>query len=304
MMTPDDFGEFNESLLFDALMDSMADSIYFKDRQCHLIRVSKKMASDLGYKDPSELIGKTDIELFGEEFGQKTRTDDLKVMETGQPIIGLIEDNTTPSGDINWTSTTKLPLYNKQGKIIGLLGITREINDLKRVELDLQQMATHDVLTSLPNRYLFFDRLEQTISRAYRYHSQFALIYIDLDHFKKINDDFGHDAGDQILIQVAGLLNTNVRSSDTVARIGGDEFVILMETINKEDEPKIIAKRILADFKIGFAGPRFPVSLIASIGISLFPQHGMDAAQLMKAADLAMYQAKKQKCGYVIYSGE
>jgi PAS domain S-box-containing protein len=118
----------DELLLFNALMENITDSIYFKDRQCRLLRVSRKMAMSLGYAEPAEIIGKTDSTLFGEEFGQKTMIDDIQVMETGKPIIGLVEGRALPNGEVNWTSTTKLPIYDEGGNVIGLLGITREIN--------------------------------------------------------------------------------------------------------------------------------------------------------------------------------
>ena len=202
----DDSWQADESLLLNALMDNVADSIYFKDRRCRLQWASLKMAKDLGYDDPSEIVGKTDKELFGEEFGKKTMVDDLGVMETGQPIIGLVESRTLPNGEINWTSTTKFPIHDKSGAVIGLLGITREINELKRTEQDLHYLATHDILTSLPNRYLLFDRMENTILRARRNDTLFAVLYVDLDGFKMINDRFGHDTGDRVLKQAAALL--------------------------------------------------------------------------------------------------
>ena len=290
--------EFNldEFGLFAAIMDNMADSIYFKDRECRLVRISRKMAQDLGLSDPAEVVGKTDIELFGEEFGKKTRIDDLQVMESGKPIIGLVEGNRNKNGVMNWTSTTKLPLRNAAGEIVGMLGITREINELKEKEIDLQHIATHDLLTSLPNRYLFFDRLEQTIFRSKRYNTMCAILFLDLDHFKIINDQQGHDAGDQFLKLVATQLQNAVRVSDTVARLGGDEFAILLETIRDEAEACAVAERVLASFQhLNMKG------VTASIGISIFPRHGEDGSLLLKCADNAMYQAKKQTNSYRVF---
>jgi PAS domain-containing protein len=105
----DEIYNLDEIVLFSALMNNMADSIYFKDRECRLIRVSQKMATSLGFSNPAELIGKTDIDLFGEEFGRKTRIDDLQVMESGEPIIGLVEGNRGENGIMNWTSSSTLP---------------------------------------------------------------------------------------------------------------------------------------------------------------------------------------------------
>ena len=137
--------------------------------------------------------------------------DDLRIMETDEPIIGLTE--------------------SRQLAVVGLLGITREINELKRAEITLEHLATHDTLTGLPNRYLMFDRLNQLLVRAARYTTSFAILFIDLDGFKRINDSRGHEVGDLVLRGVADRLSESLRAADTVARIGGDEFLILLESI-------------------------------------------------------------------------
>jgi diguanylate cyclase (GGDEF)-like protein/PAS domain S-box-containing protein len=292
---------FDEASLLNALMENIADSIYFKDRHCRLVRVSRKMAADLGFAEPAEIIGKTDIELFGEEFGQRTMIDDLRVMESGQNIIGLIESRALPNGETNWTSTTKLPIRDKSGTVIGMLGITREINELKRAELNLQYLATHDLLTGLPNRYLLFDRMEQTIRRARRNQSMFAVLYIDLDGFKGVNDRYGHHIGDQVLRQVADRLTANVRDSDTVARMGGDEFTIILDVIKMPEAALFVAQKIRAKIDKGFDVFAHQAKVTASIGISLYPTHGMDAETLLKVADQAMYQAKEKGNACMIF---
>lgn len=299
-----DATRFDDALLFQAIMDNMADSIYFKDRNCRLVKVSQKMVLSLGQTSPDELIGKTDIELFGEDFGSKTRIEDLRVMETGEPIIGLVEFRSENNGEGIWTSTTKLPLRDGEGNIYGLLGITREINDLKRVENDLQFLATHDVLTSLPNRFLLFDRLDQAIFRAQRSGSLIAVLFVDLDDFKNINDSFGHAAGDLILVQIANQLQKNVRDQDTVARIGGDEFIVVMESIENEDEAIQIAQRIVQDINKGINLYPIKPQLTVSIGISLFPEHGITSSKLLGCADDAMYRAKTVKNTYEIFEPE
>jgi diguanylate cyclase (GGDEF)-like protein/PAS domain S-box-containing protein len=294
----DDFN--NASLLFQALMDTMSDSIYFKDRQCRLVRFSRKMMTNLGFTDQDELTGKTDVELFGQDFGEKTRLEELQVMETGQPIIGIVESRDLENGRKNWTSTTKYPLRNQKGEIFGLVGITREINELKQVENDLQFLATHDVLTSLPNRYLLFDRMDQAIYRAQRYDLMMAVLFVDLDDFKIINDTFGHAAGDLILVQVAQLLKKNVREADTVARIGGDEFIVLMESIQNEDEASLVAERVVHDIHDGINIYPICPDVTVSIGISLYPRHGTTSNQLIGRADDAMYRAKIKKNSFVL----
>jgi PAS domain S-box-containing protein len=129
----------DEKALMDALMDNITDSIYFKDRQCRLTRINRKMMQDLNLDDTSQGVGKTDVDLFGEEFGRKTLADDQRVMATGEPIMGLIESRQLEDGQINWTLTTKVPLRDASGQIVGLAGITREINELIRAEQSLQE---------------------------------------------------------------------------------------------------------------------------------------------------------------------
>jgi diguanylate cyclase (GGDEF)-like protein/PAS domain S-box-containing protein len=293
---------FKDNQLLNALMDNVADSIYFKDRQCRLLRVSRKMSMDLGFDDPAELVGKTDIDLFGREFGQQTIAEELQMMETGKPIIGLVESRPLPNGELNWTSTTKLPIRDQNDNVIGLLGITREINELKRAELNLQYLATHDVLTKLPNRYLLIDRIEQALTRSLRNNSHFAILYIDLDGFKEINDYCGHDVGDEVLKRSARRMRESVRSADTVARMSGDEFVIVLEAVADGESAMLVAEKVRKALQKNFDALGCQLKISSSIGVSLYPEHGSAANTLLKAADRAMYIAKKEKNKCILYS--
>ena len=285
----------DDGFLFRSLMETMVDSIYFKDRQCRLVRVNRKMALDLGRADPAELIGRTDIELFGREFGEMTMLDDARIMETDEPIIGLTESRQLESGQVNWTLTTKTPLHDLSGTVVGLLGITREINELKRAEMTLEHLATHDTLTGLPNRYLMFDRLNQLLVRAARYGLSFAILFIDLDGFKRINDSRGHDVGDLVLRGVAERLTRNLRAADTVARIGGDEFVVLLESLRAGPDAIALADKIRSAVGMPFALPGGDAAVTVSIGIGQYPDDGRDAEELLKAADVEMYRAKRRR---------
>lgn len=295
-------GDINESLLLAALMENVADSIYFKDRARRLIWVSNKLVTDLGYKDASMILGKTDEDLFGEEFGQKTAVDDLGVMESGKPVIGLVESRAMEDGSTNWTSTTKLPIHDKGGEVIGLLGITREINELKQVEQDLQYLATHDVLTSLPNRFLLFDAMEQAIKRAKRNKKMFAVLYMDLDGFKKINDEQGHHMGDKVLKETANRLSTSIRGIDRVARLGGDEFAVILEDVDEPADALLVAEKVREVVDKPFDFLPAGKGVTASIGIGLYPDNGKSAAALLRAADQAMYKAKDKRNSIELYS--
>ena len=283
-----------EDFQFRVLMETTEDSIYFKDRECRMLRVSRRMARNLGFDDERDLVGKTDVDLFGEAFGHRTYLEDLRIMESGEPIIGLVESRVVGENETNWTLTTKVPLRDSNGVVVGLMGITREINELKRAEIDLQHMATHDALTGLPNRYLMTDRLIQILAQGERAGRVFAVLFIDVDEFKTINDLRGHEFGDLVLQAVAARLSQTVRGSDTVARIGGDEFVVILEPLTHRDNVGLVADKILRSIRRPVTIARHRVRLTVSIGISLFPDNGSDAELLLGAADYAMYQAKRQ----------
>jgi diguanylate cyclase (GGDEF)-like protein/PAS domain S-box-containing protein len=284
----------DDLFLFRALMESTADSIYFKDRECRLLRVSRKMAMSLGFDDPAQLIGKTDSELYGEEFGRGTRLDDLRVMETGRSIVGLVESRQLGNGQMNWTLASKLPLRDSDGKVVGLVGITRDINEIRETEVALQRLATHDTLTELPNRFLATDRMNQLLHRSQRAGTPFAVLFMDIDRFKEINDIHGHEAGDELLRAAARRLARVTRKSDTVARLGGDEFVIIVETLNLGAGAETVAEKVERAFARAFLLQGTRVTVGVSIGISYYPANGMDTETLLRAADRAMYQAKRE----------
>ena len=285
--------DLSDEFLLHALMESTADSIYFKDRECRLLRVSRKMAKDLGFSDPAELVGKTDIDLFGEAFGRGTRSDDIRIMDMDRPIVGVIESRKMDNGQTNWTLTTKLPLHDESGAVIGLVGITREINEIRQTEVALQHLATHDTLTDLPNRFLMVDRLDQLLARAKRSAARFAVLFMDIDRFKEVNDTHGHEFGDLLLRAVAQRLRSSVRQSDTVARIGGDEFVIVLDTVRKSGEGETVANHVRRALAKPITILQHPMTVTASIGISFYPENGESADMLLRAADSAMYLAKK-----------
>lgn len=153
-------------------------------------------------------------------------------------------------------------------------------------------MAQHDALTHLPNRALFADRLNHELSRAKRHGGRFAIIFLDLDHFKSVNDKYGHSAGDQLLRQVADRLKSAVRKADTVARIGGDEFVLLMAELSEKESVLGLAEKIQEALREPFLIDGQALRISCSIGVAVYPQDGNDANALTKNADESMYRAK------------
>jgi diguanylate cyclase (GGDEF)-like protein len=180
------------------------------------------------------------------------------------------------------------------------IGIARDITERKEQMAAIKYQALHDGLTDLPNRTLFSDRLHQAILSATREERSLALIIMDLDHFKEINDTLGHHSGDMILQQVANRIRAVLRESDTVARLGGDEFALLLPSADLDDATHI-AKKLLAALDRPFELEAQSFRVGASLGIGMFPEHGRDGTALMKRADMAMYEAKRDKTGFAVY---
>lgn len=176
-------------------------------------------------------------------------------------------------------------------KNVELVSVNRELEQTKEA---LTYQAEHDHLTGLANRALFEQSLQQTIKDSELKSGQFAVLYLDLDGFKKINDTLGHDVGDQLLIEVATRLKNSVRMNDLVARMGGDEFTVLLNHIRELENVELLANIILASLKRPFElslAPQ-PIAISASIGIAMYPRDGQDATELKKRADIAMYNVK------------
>ena len=196
------------------------------------------------------------------------------------------------NGTIGWIESVVVPLLDDDGLPCGALGINRDITRRVQSEEELVRLATTDALTGLPNRGLLLDRLEGTLRRAGRQKHCFALLFMDLDDFKDINDHGGHLAGDQVLKEVARDLAAALRDSDTVARIGGDEFAVLIEDCSGIDDARDVGAKVLMAVKRSVAIDGAQYRLTASIGIAVYPDDGDDAMALLSHADEAMYRAK------------
>ncbi len=204
------------------------------------------------------------------------------------------------NGERRYIEVRLLPQVGDHAEVLGCFAVTTDITEHKLAEERIRSIAHHDSLTGLPNRLLFNDRLDQAISLAKRESRQFALLYLDLDRFKVVNDTLGHAAGDALLQAVAARIRGEVRESDTVARIGGDEFAVILPDIAGREEAQTVARKIIAalapPFRLASQGPIAEIG--TSIGIALYPADGLDADALVKAADAAMYGAKQAGSGF------
>ena len=279
--------------LLSTIIDSVPVRIFWKDRDLRYIGCNTLFALDAGMMSPKEVVGKDDYQMSWAAQADLYRADDRAVMKSGVAKLFYEEPQTTPDGRSIWLSTSKIPLVDQDNETIGVLGIYEDITERKNMQDRVQHLAHYDPLTDLPNRTLFEDRLQQALAIAKRDKAQLALIFIDLDKFKPINDTHGHDVGDMLLNEVGKRIHKCLRESDTVARIGGDEFVVLLPMIETEQDALGVAEKVRHSLNQPFDLAEQKLEISSSIGISIYPEHGTDEKQLLYRADAAMYFAKK-----------
>jgi len=201
------------------------------------------------------------------------------------------------NGQIGWIESMCVPIHDENDQMVGALGINRDITDRMQKAQHLARLAHYDQLTEIPNRYLLLERITHLIAQYKRNAHGFALLYIDLDKFKIINDTRGHAFGDQILKEAASRITQNIRTSDTIARIGGDEFVLLLENTSDKDDISTIAETIIKVLSRVFIINDEEIKIGCSIGVSTYPDDGTTIDALLSAADKAMYKAKQKGRG-------
>ena len=198
-----------------------------------------------------------------------------------------------PDGVVRYLSISGDPRFGPVGAFTGYRGVGRDITEIALARERIASLAYSDPLTGLANRTSLMPALEQAVQRARRRSSRLAVIFLDLDGFKQINDAYGHDAGDALLIELAGRLRDNLRASDLIARLGGDEFLVVLEEMQDAETVEVVANKLLVETVRSYRLPGAEASVTASIGISVFPDDAADAVALMKHSDMAMYAAKQ-----------
>ncbi|MCW8822417.1 MAG: EAL domain-containing protein, partial [Sulfurovum sp.] len=207
-------------------------------------------------------------------------------------------------GKRRWLETHAVPMRDANKKVTTLLGITRDVTQRKESEKHIQYLANFDILTGLPNRVKLDEQLTYLINLAKRKQTSFALMFIDVDNFKDINDTLGHNIGDILLVELSKRLKSILRDEDTLARLGGDEFILLLPESNV-DEAQKVAQKLLYAIQAPFSIEQYELNITASIGIALYPTDGLDKETLSKNADAAMYRAKEAgRNGYSFFTEE
>jgi len=249
--------------------------------------------------DEMGYIGRNVFDVYEKEIAQILWDSDRMATQSLEPVEKELELR-HKDGSVHIYWMVKFPLKDKQEHVFGVCTICTDITERKQAEDALREqqsrlnyMAFHDSLTALPNRALFYDRINHGLARAKRSGNKLVLMLLDLDRFKYINDSLGHDAGDLLLKTLSGRLQDNVRDMDTVARLGGDEFVVLLEGIQDSDDITAVAQKLLTNIAMPINVVGHEISTSVSIGISVFPEDGNDTDTLLKNADIAMYKAKE-----------
>ena len=273
--------------------------------------VNDYLAELTGWR-PAELVGRTWLEAFTPPGEREAETEVFTLLGSGTVVAHRESSLLTRAGAERLFSWNSTPLRDPDGRVIGATSLGEDITERRRAEQELHHLAYHDPLTGLPNRILFHEHLDVALERAKRADRGVAVLYVDLDDFKLVNDSFGHSAGDQLLCEVARRLRAATRSTDVVARQGGDEFLILVADLDVDEgaileDVEVIARRVAEHVRQALTGPMIladtEVYTSGSIGISLYPLDAADGESLLKHADIAMYRAKESgRDGYEVFA--
>lgn len=274
-----------------AIMDFSPAIIQLRDLEGRYILVNQRFEKMFD-QQRADVIGRTPYELFSRDIADQIMADDSQVASSRE--VREVEENALHCAGDNCYVTTKFPLLDEQDEVYAICSISTDITARKRQEEKIAHQAHFDSLTDLPNRFLSLDRLSQLLNDAGRRNLQVAVLFIDLDDFKKVNDTLGHETGDKLLITAANRLRQAVRKGDTVGRLGGDEFIVLLGGLTDSAESTPVVENLLEQFRRSFHVDGREMLLTASIGVALFPSDGDDASELLRNADSAMYHAKEK----------
>ena len=271
-------------------IEHSASAVLITDNQGAIEYVNRKFTQLTGYP-PEEAIGKNPRILKSDVTHRDVYDDLWRTILSGKEWRGELL-NRRKNGEVYWSIASISPLYNNDGDITHFIGNVEDINERKNAEATIERLAYYDPLTDLPNRRMMQNRLEMALKRSRRQEIGGALLYIDLDGFKHINDTLGHPAGDKLLREMAGRFTNILRDDDIVCRMGGDEFAVILHDIHQAQDAVPVARKLLEAISEPLLLEESEVAVTGSAGIALFPKDGEDARTLEKHADIALYRAK------------
>ena len=267
-----------------------------------LVESANPAAERMFGRSPGQLVGTPFVELLGAAIDLDSEDDEAPSLPA---MVGRTTEGLGRRLDGSLFAIEVSVAELRQGRNRLFTGILRDISERKESEDRIRRLAHHDHLTGLPNRNLLNDRMNHAVARVRRHGGRMAVLFVDLDKFKPINDTLGHEAGDVVLKEVANRLISCVRSSDTVARVGGDEFVVVTEEIIRQPEAALVARKIIDALSLPVMVGENACTVGASIGIAVFPDDGYTMEEVCKAADVAMYRVKHSgRNGYSFFDAE
>jgi diguanylate cyclase (GGDEF)-like protein/PAS domain S-box-containing protein len=268
-----------------------------------IIYVNPAFGRITGY-EPHEALGSSIYFLLGEDLEQ-TEFMEIRAALHDQREGCAVLRNYRKDGSLFWNDLAVSPVLDEAGQVAHFVWVINDVTEREQHEELLEYQANHDALTGLPNRNLLADRITQSLANAHRHNLPVAVLFIDLDNFKFVNDSLGHALGDRMLIIQADRLQKCIRSGDTVARYGGDEFVVVVSNLDKSEDAAVVAHTIQKTVSRPFTIDGHEFGITCSIGISLYPKDGHDVDSLLKNADAAMYRAKEQsRNSFQFYTSE
>ncbi|HEX4797754.1 MAG TPA: EAL domain-containing protein [Burkholderiales bacterium] len=292
---------------FRSLMELSSDVYWEQDEHFRFNRFTDimKRSFSVPVSERETFVGKARWELPNSRTSAAEWEAHKATLEAHKPFYDFVHSRVAADGKLHYISVSGLPIFDEEGTFKGYRGVTKDVTDRKAAEERIRHLAQHDELTGLPNRNVFNQNVMHAITRAQRYGRTLAILFIDLDRFKVINDTLGHEVGDYVLEEIAERLRGCMRGSDTIARFGGDEFVILIEEFTAPSDIAGVVNKLLGAVRKPLKNQEQEFSLSASVGISTYPDDGKDAQTLLKNADIAMYRAKDRgRNDFQFYSSE
>jgi diguanylate cyclase (GGDEF)-like protein/PAS domain S-box-containing protein len=289
-----------ELAMLRAVLASVPDLIYVKNKKSHFLLANQGTADIMGAASESELVGKSDFDYYDSEIAAGFYQDEQRIIATGRPLVSQDEHIEEPNGQTRYILTTKVPLRNAEGEIVGIIGIGRDITPLKETEGELKRArenlhyrATHDSLTALLNREAILDMLDRELARSQRERAPISVLLADLDHYKNVNDMYGHPVGDQVLREIARRFVHAVRGYDLVGRYGGEEFLLILggcsatEAMARADQ----LRQSIEASPVATSCGSIPVTI--SIGVLPAQEWAYPPVEdVLREVDVALYRAK------------
>ncbi len=284
--------------------EAAGEYVWEIDRDGRFTYLSRRVEQATGYA-PEDLLGRHPTEFMPAGEAERVRAAFLDAARARASFRNLEHRTMSRSGSQVWQLVSGVPIIDAEGHLVGYRGTALDISERKQSEARISELATRDPLTNLPNRLLLSDRLARGIANVQREGSSLAVMFIDLDHFKRVNDTHGHEVGDGLLREVARRIGGLLRKGDTLARLGGDEFVVVLEGLKSAEDAGQVAQKIINLVSQPCEVGGHTLNTAASVGIAICPTDGTDATTLMRHADTAMYVAKSSgRRNYQFFSAE